>query len=258
VQRATNCSETTESQLGQILLVAEPSVASRAVEVALRTRGYDVLMTALGDPDLFSHAVGRRAVVVLPTRSLLAAGLAPPAGCDAIEAALSAAGAPGVKLLVVALPSAAQFDPVVETVQRHGKPYIVLRACGLIEEVAEVLRPESGIPEHGTLWLPRSGEVRVSRGSALADAVATALETDEQGRVQELSSEAFDVASLFAVASGLGGAQVRVRPVQPFVYRMVRPVARWFKGSEPPLLALADRLLASPQAQRSSATTLSI
>jgi hypothetical protein len=256
VPMLTNRSET-KSQLGQVLLVAEPGVASGVVESALRARGYDVLVVGLEHPDLFSCAVGRRAVVVLPTRNLLSAGLAQQTNCDTMKGVLRAAGAPGVELVVVALPAAPHFDGVVDAVERHGKPYVVLRAPGLLEEVAEALRPNDARHDRGTLWLPRAGEVPVARGSALADAVADALETEEQGRVRELSSESFDVAGLFAAASGLGGAPVRVRPVQPLVYRMVRPVARWLKGGEPPLLALADQLLARPQAPHSSGTLLS-
>jgi hypothetical protein len=87
--------------------------------------------------------------------------------------------------------------------------------------------------------------------------LAAALSTEEQGRVWELPSETFDVASLFVAASGLSGAPVRVRPVQPLVYRVMRPVARWLKGGEPPLLELADRLLARSQATASSSAPAS-
>jgi hypothetical protein len=145
-----------------------------------------------------------------------------------------------VELLVAALPEAPEFDAMVEAIQRHGKPYAILRTPGLMEEVAQTL-------EHGeqTLWLPRTGSVRISRAEALAAAVVAALETEDQGRVTAVSSERFDVASLFDAAARDSGGQVRVRAVTPVVYRMLRPVARWLKGGEPRQLAFADQLLAT-------------
>jgi hypothetical protein len=230
-----------------VLLVAEDGIAASRVEAALTARGHTVVRASPRGPDLFSSALGQQAIVFVPSRNLLAAQLGNGDGRDPIDETLSATRAPGVELLVVALPHASGFDPMVEAIERHGKPYLILRTPGLLEELAETIRQGEG-----TLWLPRTGSVRMSRASALADAVAAAIETDEQGRVTLVPSESFDVAGVFDAAARSIGGQVRVHGVSPLVYRMVRPVARWLKGGEPPPLAFADRLLARPASPASN------
>lgn len=92
--------------------------------------------------------------------------------------------------------------------------------------------------------MPRSGEVRVSRGSALGEAVVLAVEGEEQGRVKELCSQTFDLAGLFEAASGLApGSRVRVRPMAPLMYRMLRPFLRGPDRGAPQVLQLAQQLL---------------
>jgi hypothetical protein len=232
----------------QVLLVADEGGAASLVEAVLVARGYGVTRAALGDPDLFSRALGRQAIVFVATSNLLSAQLANGSSGGAVHEVLRAARAPGVHLIVAALPAAPSFDGVEDAIAREGKPYVIARTPGLVEEVAETIR-------HGerTLWLPRTGRVEVSRGSALANAVVSALETEEQGRVVRVPSESFDVAGLFAAASDVIGGPVRVRAVAPLVYRVVRPVARWLKGGEPAPLALADQLLARQAAARGAA-----
>lgn len=226
-----------------ILLVADAGIAASRLEATLVGQGYEVARAALEAPDLFSAALGNRAIVFVPAANLLSAQLSnqgDPQRVDAlIDPVLRAARAPGVELLVAALPEADPSDRIVEAIQRDGKPYAIMRTPGLMEEVAQTL--EQG---EGTLWLPRTGAVNISSASALAAAVAKALETEEQGRVETLPSQRFDVAGLFAAASNAAGGRVRVRAVSPFVYHALRPVARWLKGREPPPLAFADQLLA--------------
>jgi hypothetical protein len=236
----------------QVLLVADEGGAASLIEAVLVARGYGVTRAPLSEPDLFSQALGRQAIVFVPTSNLLSAQLANAPSDDAVHAVLRAARAPGVQLLVAALPAASSFDGIVDAIAREGKPYVIARTPGLMEEVAEAIR-------HGerTLWLPRTGRVEVSRGSALANAMVHALQTEEQGRVVRVPSESFDLAGLFAAASHVIGGPVRVRAVTPLVYRMVRPVARWLNGGEPAPLALADQLLARQQAASSSAALAS-
>lgn len=226
-----------------VLLVADAGDTAQLIEAVLVARGYRVTRAPTNDPDLFSRALGQQAIVFLPASNLLSAHLAQHAGGDAVHEVLRAARAPGVGLVVAALPEASSFDGVVDAIAREGKPYVIARSPGLVEEVAETIR-------HGeqTLWLPRGGSVHASRGSALAEAVVNALETEEQGRVVRVASESYDVAGLFAAASDIIGGQVRVRAVTPVVYRMVRPVARWLKGSEPAPLQFVDQLLAQQAA----------
>jgi hypothetical protein len=235
----------------QVLLVADGGGAASLIEAVLVARGYGVTRAPLSDVDLFSRALGRQAIVFVPTSNLLSAQLADGAGGDAVHDVLRAARAPGVHLIVAALPAAPSFDGIVDAIAREGKPYVIARTPGLMEEVAEMIRHER------TLWLPRAGRVEVSRGSALASAVVSALETEEQGRVLRVPSESFDLAGLFEAASDVIGGPVRVRAVAPLVYRVVRPVARWLNGGEPAPLALADRLLARQEAANSSAALAS-
>jgi hypothetical protein len=148
-----------------------------------------------------------------------------------------------VEALVAVLPATPCLDAVIEAIQRDGKPFVVIRSAALMEEVAEKLGDAES-----TLWLPRSGKVRIARGSTLAETVAAALTSEEQGRVWEVPSEVFDVAGLFTAASQLARSPVRVRPVLPFLFRIFRPVARWLDGREPAAFTLADRLSAQPSA----------
>jgi hypothetical protein len=223
----------------QVLLVADEGSVASLLSAVLVARGYRVTRAPGGEPDLFSLAIGQNAIVFLPARNLLAAELENAEGGGDVKEVLRAAHAPGVHLLVAALPAAPAFDGVVDAIARDGKPYVVARSHGLLEEVAEAIQHDER-----TLWLPRAGRVDVSRGNALVDAVVGALETDAQGRVIGVPSESFDVAALFAAASDAIGGQVRVRAVAPLVYRMLRPVARCLKRGEPAPLAFADRLLA--------------
>lgn len=222
-----------------VLLVADAGDTAQLVEAVLVARGYRVTRVSTTEADLFSRALGQEAIVFLPASNLLSAQLAQGAGGEVVHEVLRASRAPGVGLVVAALPEARGFDAIVDAIARSGKPYIVVRTPGLMEEVAETIR-------HGerTLWLPRAGRIPVSRGSALAEAVVSALESEHQGRVLSVASESFDVAGLFAAASDIIGGQVRVRAVTPLIYRVVRPVARWLKGGEPAPLAIADQLLA--------------
>jgi len=225
-----------------LLLVADEGIGARRLEAALVAQGHSVNRAAPDDADLFSSALGRQAIVFVPCRSLLSAELSGEGGVRRVdvEAVLGAARAPGVELLVAALPEAPEFDGLVDAIQRHGKPYVIVRAPGLMEEVAQTLE----LAEQ-TLWLPRTGSVRVARADALAAAVVAALDAEDQGRVTPVKSERFDVASLFDAAARSRGGKVRVRAVAPAVYRMLRPVARWLKRGEPAPLAFADQLLAT-------------
>lgn len=241
--------EKREGRAQAILLVADEGIAASRLEAALVAHGHRVNRATPDDPDLFSRALGKQAIVFLACRDLLSAQL--DAGVrerGAVDAALCATRAPGVELLVAALPEAPHFDALVEAIQRHGKPYAIVRAPGLMEEVAQTL--EQG---ERTLWLPRTGAVRVSRAEALADAVVAALDSEDQGRVTPLCSASFDVASLFDAAARSSGGQVRVRAVPPLVYRLVRPIARWLDGAEPAPLAFADQLLATGKSPSSGA-----
>ena len=235
-----------------VLLVADEGGTASLIEAVLVARGYRVTRVPTSEPDLFSYALGREAIVFVPASNLLSAQLGMDAGGGVVHDVLRAARAPGVGVVVAALPDAPSFDPIVDAIAREGKPYVIVRAPGLVEEVAETIRHAEQ-----TLWLPRIGRVPVSRGHALAEALVAALETEEQGRIVRVRSESFDVAGLFAAASDAIGGHVRVRGVTPFVYRVVRPVARWLKRGEPAPLAFADQLLARQAPARASAAMAS-
>lgn len=241
----TSMDQTPANPLERVLLVANRGVAADVVEAALTARGYDVAR-ASPDAELFSCALGRAVIVYLPAANLLSAHLDSQSGGEHAGEVLAAARAPGVKLLVLALPCGSAHDGIVESVERSGKPFVVLRGTGLLEEVAEALRQGEG-----TLWLPRTGEVRVSHGSALAEAIALALESEEQGRVKELPAETFDLAGLFAAACGMAGGRIRVRPMAPLIYRAMRPFLRGLQRGEPQLRELADQLLSAARRERS-------
>ncbi|GEM_PF-2040180 len=221
-----------------VLLVADPGPLRAAVEAGLRQAGEDVALRSPNDEDLWLAARGRRAVVYLPGSSLLEASLAPSPSAERVAEVLAAAGAPGVQVLVPVFPDHPSFDLELDVVRRHGRPYAALRSPPLLEEIATLL-PD----DRRALWLPRLGHTRATTASTLVTAIREALDTEWQGRVTPVAAEALDAVELVKRAAEIVGRPLPVRPLRPWLFRLLRGVGRWLRRREVALLAALAPLL---------------
>lgn len=230
----------------KVLLVAPKGQLRRRLARGLERRGYQVTRVKPDTEDLFSRALGKQAIVFAPTGNLLEAQLARENEADEAESTstrttevLRASNAPGVELIVCVLPLSDGYHSVVGQVKRHGKPYVILRAPALLEEVAESALRDA--PFH--LWLPRSGAMSAAASSTLLEAVSDALVTEQQGRENAVTAGRYHLAGLVEAAAFTRRRRPHVHAVPPLLYRWVRPMARWLRGGEPVAMSFADRVL---------------
>jgi hypothetical protein len=229
------------------LIVADPGPLLTALEAHLSHHAVPYRVAASNDDDLFGCALGCRAVIYVAAPNQLVAKVEPAADRERLLRVLAATSAPGVEVIVAALPEHDAYLCEFETLRRHGKPFVALRVPALVEEVA------ASLPERASLWLPSRGCTAVGRAKAVAQAVALAVDTEEQGRLTGAPSELANPVTLMREAAALRGGGVRVRSVAAWVYRLLRGVARWFGAQEPGALRLAEALypeLAPRGAQR--------
>ncbi|MBN2197253.1 MAG: hypothetical protein JW751_30910 [Polyangiaceae bacterium] len=228
-----------------VLLVADPGPLRAAIENELRTAGANVTLRSPRDEDLWLGARGCRAVVYLPSASLLKATITPSPNVERLQEVIDAAGAPGVEVLVPVFPAHPAYDLEVDVLRRDGRAYAALRAPALLEEIAGLIPAEPR-----ALWLPRSGRVRAVRASAVAAAVREAIDTEWQGRVTEVDAGVFNAADLVREAALAVGKPLAVRPLRPWLYRLVRLVGRWLRRREATLLTALAPLLPELDASR--------
>jgi len=230
-----------------VLLVADPGPLRAAVEAGLRQAGEDVALRSPTDEDLWLAARGRRAVVYLPGSSLLDASLAPSPSVERVAEVLAAAGAPGVQVLVPVFPDHPGFDLELDAVRRHGRAYAALRSPPLLEEIATLV-PD----DRRALWLPRLGRARATTASALVAAIREAIDTEWQGRVTPVAAEELDAVELVKRAAAVAGRPLPVRPLRPWLFRLLRALGRWLRRREATLLAALAPLLPelAPPARR--------
>jgi len=220
------------------LLVVGDGCLRQAISDRLSKEGVGWATAAADSDDLFGDARGHRAIIYAPAASLLEGGQQPQPDTDRTLTVLHAAEAPGVEVVVLVLPQGDGYRPEIDAVARYGKPYVVLRAPLLIEEVAEELRAEPG----GSVWLPRLGRVAATRAESVAESVAHATQTEEQGRVVDLPGDEVDAATLVLQAAQRAGIGLRVHALGSWVYRMLRPLLRWLWPRHSAVYQLAARL----------------
>jgi len=226
-----------------VLLVAPRGSTRLRLCRELRRRGYHVQRTA-PDTDLFLRACGKQAIVYSPVPSMLATQLGdestPPRGPTEMDEVLKVANARSIPLIVLLLPVGGDYAAELGALRKSGTPYVVLRAPPLFHEVAAVALE----PNERRLWLPAVGSIEATSVEALAEAVAEALVTEQQGREAAVASERLDAAQLLQAAAGtLVGAKPSVHRVRPALYHTLRPMLRWLRGHEPAALAFTDRML---------------
>lgn len=225
-----------------MLLVMRKGPLRKAIRGAATARGRDCQLASPLADDLFERALGREALVYAPARSLLSGWLQPAPDPDRMRRVVGAAAAPGCSLVVCILPAGTGHDAEVEVLRRSGKPYIIVSAPPLLEEVGlELARTGSAV------WIPRGGRVRVASAEAVARAALDATESEWQGRVERVEGDVLDLPEAFERAARTTRRDIRVHAVWPPLHRVALPVARWLSGGrEPPASKLAGALLESP------------
>jgi hypothetical protein len=221
-----------------MLLVLDKSPLRKALRALLRERRRSFALGKVRSEDLFERALDCGTMVYAPTSSLLDGWLQPCPDPDRMRDVLSASRAPGCTTLVTVVPSASAYEAELDVLRRDGKPYVIVEAAPSVEDFAR----EIGRGDSDRLWIPREGSVAVTHVRDVAQAVIDASETELQGRVHPVATHTRDVAALFREAADVAGRGSKVRGVWPPLHRVVRPVVRWFRGTEPAALALADML----------------
>jgi hypothetical protein len=228
-----------------VLLIAEEGPLRAAIESELRDAEIPTHVAPADHDDLWLEAKGHEAIVYLPSASLLDGHLAPAPNPERMREVLGAAGAPGVEVVVPVFPVGEAWDAEVTVMKRHGRPYAALRAHPLLEEIAGLVPGDAQ-----ALLLPRIGRAAYCRAATVAAAVREAIRTEQQGRVSEVEAESSDVAALVQRAAEATHAPVRVRALWPWLFRLARPLFRWFRRREAQLLealALLVPELAEPR-----------
>lgn len=220
-----------------MLLLLSKSPLRKAIRELLRSEGLACSLARPDADDLFEQAAGCETIIYAPSSTLLDGTLAGTPRPDRMRAVLGAANAPGCSTVVVVVPSTEAYEPELDVLRRAGKPYVVVVAPPLIEEVGARIAGDAG-----TLWIPETGAIEGAHASDVARAVLDACESEYQGRVERVRGEQMDLATLFREAADASARKVRVRGVWPPLHRAIRPVARWLRGEEPHALSLASDL----------------
>jgi hypothetical protein len=206
-----------------VLLVLGEGPLRQAISDELATEGIHYKSASADSEDLFSEAMGQRAILYAPAASLLDGRQNPQASADRAMGVLHAAEAPSVEVVVAVVPEGEAYGVEVQALARYGKPYVVLQAPILIEEVAEALSAE----RKRSVWLPNLGKLSVARAQAVAAAAVQATRTEQQGRVVAVSGEVVDAATLIRRAAAQAGLTPTVHGLAAWLYRIVRPLLRW-------------------------------
>ncbi len=212
-----------------------------AIRQAIRAKGEEVRVTVVGEPsDLFMTALDCRAIVCAAAPNLLDAKLDPSPSPERMKTIVRAANAPGVKLVVLVVPSGDRFAEEELVLKKDGIPYVILRCAPLVEELAEA----TNFHVTGSLWLERGRTTEISTCADLAAAVLKALDDGAlQGATVTVPAEKVDLAEAIRRGARVAGARMDVRTAPPSLGAAYRALAGWLGVSKPPALALYERML---------------
>jgi hypothetical protein len=220
------------------LVMGTKSLLRDAIAAAL-SREHPAAVIEPDHEDPFGAAARHRAVVYITSSSLAdGEGVSSP---DRMRAALQAAHAPGVEVLVVVAPLQG-YDDEIAVLKRDGIPYVVLRAPMLIEDLAGSLAGES------LVVVPRDAAVRTARLRAVTDAVAAALETEDQGRTIEIAGEQLPASVAIEQAASVAGSRVWVLSIWAPLMRVIRWFGKLLGRPRRHALALVERHALPPPA----------
>jgi hypothetical protein len=220
-----------------ILAVCTPGHVASAIHDAAEILREEVRIASVTDPDLFTHALGSRAIVYVPEPRLLDAR----EECDPerMRAVVRASHAPGAGRVVVVFPQSDAWSDETRVLQRDGVGYTILRTRPLIDELADA----TNLHAARSVWLPRGKTADLVSRAALAAAIRDGIARDDWcGATIDVPSEAMEIAEAMRRAAEIAGAGVRVHVTSPSVSFAMRKLSLWM-GLEPPELeALCDRL----------------
>jgi hypothetical protein len=214
-----------------------------AVRQAIRAKGEEVRVAAVGEPaDLFMAALDCRAIVCTASANMLEGKLDPSPSPERMKTIVRASNAPGVRLVVLVVPSGDDYVDEELVLKKDGIPYVILRCAPLLEELAEA----TNFHVTGSLWLERGRTTEISTCADLAAAVLEALEGGcPQGATVEVPAVKLDLAEAIRRAARVAGARTEVRVTPAAVSTAYRALAGWLGLSKPPALALYDRMVKS-------------
>jgi len=221
-----------------ILTIAGNGPLGKAILSALEGLNEEQRQAEASDPDLFMCALDCRAVVYAPASDLLQGVLRPDPDESRMQAVLRACNAPGVKLLVVVIPSGGRYQPELDLLVRHGVPYVIVEAAPLREELHESLAAAT----ESSLWLARGSKAALTDSVRVAETVARALTADDvQGGTVQPACEQADMAEVVRSAAG---ERVAVHTAPPLLDKAARKVRGWLGLPDPALRKLCDQLSA--------------
>jgi hypothetical protein len=212
----------------------------RAIQQA---SGEEVRTAPVGDPaDLFMAAIDCRAIVCAAAPNMLDGSLEPQPSPERMRTIVRAANAPGVKLVVVVVPSGEHYAEEELVLKKDGKPYVILRCPPLVEELADA----TNFHVSGSLWLPRGKTTALANATDLANVVVRALDDGSlQGATVEVPSERIDLAEALRRAARVAGARTEIRATSPTLSAVYDRVSGWFGVSRPPAVALYEKMVSS-------------
>lgn len=223
-----------------VLLVGEQSALRDEIFRACVQRDMPVEVASVDDEDLFLRAMFQRAVIYLPSTTILEGKLHPAPDPERMGDVLAATSAPGVGVLIVALPSAEGYEPELARLRKHGTPYVLWECPVPIEELGEAL----GREQARWIWLPLGERIDVSKRTDLVEAVMHGLDTEDQGRLLQVPARHLETTTAFRQAALTARNRVHIRGLRPWLHRLLRPIVRWLRGWEPDALGLYEGLRA--------------
>jgi DNA-binding protein len=214
-----------------------------AIRHAIRAKGDEVREAGVGEPsDLFMAALDCRAIVCTAAPNLLDGKLDPSPSPERMKTIVRAANAPGVRLVVLVVPSCDHYAEEELILKKDGIPYVILRCAPLVEELAEAMN----FHVTGSLWLARGKTTAISTCADVATAVRKALIEDSlQGATIDVPSEQVDLTEAVRRAARVAGAHTEVRATSPSLIAAFRKVSVWLGRPQPPAITLYERMLST-------------
>lgn len=233
-----------------ILGVCSPGHVALAVADAARALGDTLKSVDAVDDDLFTRALGSRAIVYAPEARLLDAEPAHQSA-ERMRAVVRGAHAPGVQHVVVVLPAGARFDEEELVLKKDGVGYTILRCGPLLDELADA----TNLHTARSVWLPRGHVVELSSRAVLAQAIRDAIAEDNLcGATVDVPAERVEIAEAMRRAAEIAGAGVRVHITSPSLSFAMRKLYSWMGLAPPDVEALCDRLGGRPSTSRPAPT----
>lgn len=221
-----------------ILGLCLPGHVALAIQEAAVALGGASKISGAPSDDLFSEALGHRAIVYAPVPRLLDAESAKQSA-ERMRRVVRGAHAPGVEHVVTVIPAGARFDEEEEVLKKDGVAYTILRCGPLVDELADA----TNLHTARSVWLPRGHMVELCSRAVLSRTIRDAIAEDTFcGATVAVEAERVEIAEAMRRAAGIAGAAVRVHVTSPGVSYAMRKLYSWMGLAPPDVEALCDRL----------------